>query len=71
MDAKKRKIIFAIVIVVVILAVMFFSQSKSAFVRQLNGPTEGTGSVLTIGDKLFVISKDNHVFIWQWNDLKI
>jgi WD40 repeat protein len=70
MSKKNRNIIIAIMCVVILLSA-FYTSSKSPLVRQLSGPIEGTDSVLTIGDKLFVISKNNQVFTWQWNDLKI
>jgi WD40 repeat protein len=50
---------------------MVFSSSKNNLVRQLRGPTEGTDGIVTIGDKLAAISKNNHVYIWQWNDLSV
>lgn len=49
---------------------MIFSSSKSYLVRQLQGPIEGTNSVLTFDSKLSVISNNNHLYIWQWDDLK-
>ena len=70
MSKKNRSIVVAIACVVILLSA-FYASSKSSLVRQLNGPTEGTDKVLTIGDKLFVVSKNNYIFTWQWNDLKI
>lgn len=71
MSKKSRNIVVAVVILVGFIFVMILSNSKSSLVRQLNGPIEGTDSVLTIGGKLFVVSKNNNIFTWQWNDLKI
>jgi WD40 repeat protein len=70
MSKKNRNIVVAVVCMVILLSA-FYASSKSALVRQLNGPIEGTDSVLTIGDKLFVISKNNHIFTWQWKDLSV
>ena len=70
MSKKNRNIVVAIVCVVIFLSALY-TRSKSSLVRQLNGPTEGTEDVLTVGDKLFAVSKDNHIFTWQWNDFEI
>jgi WD40 repeat protein len=50
---------------------MVYSSYKSPFVRQLQGPTEGTNSIFTVGDKLAAVSKNNHIYTWQWRDLSI
>jgi len=71
MSKKNRNIVVAVIILAGLLSIMIFSNSQSALVRQLNGPIEGTENVLTIGDKLFVISKDNQIFTWQWSDLSV
>ncbi|MFA6175748.1 MAG: hypothetical protein WC765_04115 [Phycisphaerae bacterium] len=71
MSKKNRNIVIAVIVIIVLVLLMLYANSNSALVRQLNGPTEGTDSVLTIGDKLFVVSKNNNIFTWQWNDLKI
>ena len=70
MNTKYRNaaIIF---ITALILLIMFFANRQSNFLRQLQGPTEGTGSIFTVGDRLSDVSKDNHIFTWQWGDLSI
>ncbi|MBU1259555.1 MAG: hypothetical protein KJ757_00485 [Planctomycetes bacterium] len=70
MSKKNRNLIIAIVIIIPIL-LMFYADSKSNFVRQLQGPTESTDRVVTVGDRLFVISKENNIYTWQWKDLSI
>ena len=70
MSKKNRNLIIAIVIIIPIL-LMFYADSKSNFVRQLQGPIEGTDRVVTVGDRLFVISKENNIYTWQWRDLSI
>lgn len=71
MSKKNRNTIIVAVVIIILVLLMFYANSNSDLVRRINGPTEGTDSVLTIGDKLQVISKENKVFTWQWNDLKI
>jgi WD40 repeat protein len=71
MDTKQRNTIVAIITIVLILTVMFFAQRQSHLVRQLQGPIEGTDSVVTVDNRLSVVSKNNHVYTWQWNDLSI
>jgi WD40 repeat protein len=71
MSKKSRNIVIAVIILAGLIFVMILSNSQSSLVRQLNGPAEGTENILTIGDKLHVVSKENKVFTWQWNDLKI
>jgi len=71
MDTKQRNTIVVIITIVLILTVMFFAQRQSHLVRQLQGPIEGTDSVVTVDNRLSVVSKNNHVYIWQWNDLSI
>jgi len=68
MSKKSRNIIVAIVCVVILLSA-FYVSSKSSLVRQLQGPIEGTENVFTLNDRLFVVSKGNHIYIWQWDDL--
>lgn len=70
-NRKNKNIIIIAAVVILLIFLMFYANSKSNFVRQLNGPTEGTDSVLTVGDKLFAVSKENHIFTWQWNDLSV
>jgi WD40 repeat protein len=50
---------------------MVYSNFKSNLLRQLQGPIEGTDSVMTVDNRLSVVSKNNHVYTWQWNDLSI
>jgi WD40 repeat protein len=68
MSKKNRNIVVAIVCVVILLSA-FYASSKSFLVRQLQGPIEGTDSVVTIDDRLSVVSKDNHIYTWQWKEL--
>jgi WD40 repeat protein len=56
---------------VIILLSAFYANSKSALVRQLQGPVSGTGSILTVDGRLSVISKENYIYTWQWNDLSV
>jgi WD40 repeat protein len=71
MSKKNRNIIIVVVVIIILVLLMHYANSNSDIVRQLSGPIEGTDGALTIGDKLFVVSKNNCVFTWQWNDLKI
>ncbi|MFA6174999.1 MAG: hypothetical protein WC765_00300 [Phycisphaerae bacterium] len=71
MSKKNRNIVIAVIILAGLLFIMILSNFRGDLVRQLNGPTEGTDNVLTIGDKLFVVSKNNNIFTWQWNDLSV
>jgi len=71
MDTKQRNTIVVIIAIVLILTVMFFAQRRGHFLRQLQGPIEGTDSVVTVDNRLSVVSKNNHVYTWQWNDLSI
>lgn len=64
-----RKIIIVLIILTIILFVMFFAHIRSNFVRQMQGPIEGTDKIFSIGDNLFIVSKNNNIFNWQWNDL--
>jgi len=69
--SKKNRNIIVFIIAAVIVFFMVFANSKSALVRQLQGPIEGTDSVLTVDNKLSVISKNNYVYTWQWKDLSV
>lgn len=71
MSKKHRNVVIAVVIVTVLILIMVFANFKSVLVRQLQGPTEGTGSILTVEGRLSVVSKDNHIYTWQWSDLSI
>jgi WD40 repeat protein len=70
MSKKNRNIIVAIVCVAILFSA-FYASSKSFLVRQLQGPIEGTDNVMTIDGKLSIISKNNHIYTWQWRDLSI
>jgi len=70
MNSKNKKILIIAIIVTIPVFLMLYANYRSNFVRQLQGPIEGTDSVLTVGNKLAVISKNNHIYIWQWDDLK-
>lgn len=67
---KNRKISIAVIIVIILIFVIFNANSKSNFIRQLQGPIEGTDSILTVNNHLSIISKNNHIYTWQWDDLK-
>jgi WD40 repeat protein len=67
----KRKIISGLIVVFVIFGIMFWSNFNTKSVRQLQGPHEGTDSVITVNDRLSVVSKNNHIYTWQWKDLAI
>ncbi len=69
MAKKKRNILIAFVIVFFLVFLVFFANSKSNLVRQLQGPMEGCDSILTMGNNLSVVSKNNHIYTWEWNNL--
>lgn len=69
MNKKQRNIIVAIVILLIIV-IMFLGQKQNMLLRSLQGPIEGTDKVLTVDNKLSIISKNNNVYSWQWNELK-
>ena len=69
MSGKKRNVIIAGTIITVIILIMLYANSKSSFERQLQGPIEGTDSVLSVGERLTVVSKNNYIYTWQWSDL--
>ncbi|MGA2915490.1 MAG: WD40 repeat domain-containing protein [Sedimentisphaerales bacterium] len=71
MNKMSRNIIVTVIIIIVLVLVMVYSNSKNLLVRQLQGPTEGADSILTVDDRLSAVSKNNHIFTWQWNDLSI
>ena len=71
MSNKNRNIIIAAALIIVFISLTVFSRLKNPLVRQLQGPTEGTNRILTVGDRLCVVSKENHIYTWQWNDLSI
>jgi WD40 repeat protein len=71
MSKKYRNVVIAVIVLACILSIIIFSNSKSNLVRWLQGPIEGTDSILTVDNKLSVISKNNHIYTWQWNDLSI
>jgi WD40 repeat protein len=71
MSKKNRNIIIIAIVCVIILLSAFYAKSKSDFVRQLQGPVGGTESVLTVDGRLSVISKEKHIYTWQWNDLAV
>ncbi len=69
---KKVKLNYIVIgVVIFLLAIMFIASRRSVFTRQLQGPTEGSGGIVTINDRLCDISKNNHIFFWQWKDLSI
>ena len=70
MSKKNRNIVVAIVCVVILLSA-FYANSKSLFVRQLQGPIEGTDKILSIDGRLSAVSKENHIYTWQWKDLAV
>jgi WD40 repeat protein len=69
MNAKKRYFYFSILLII-FLFLIFYHNSKNMLFRQLQGPIEGCDSVLTVSNNLYVISKNNHVYTWVWDDLK-
>jgi len=71
MSKKHRNVVIAVIILAGLLSIMVYSNSKSVLVRQLQGPIEGTDSVMTVDNRLSVVSKNNHIYTWQWNDLSI
>jgi WD40 repeat protein len=71
MSKKNRNIVVAVIILAGLLSIMIFSNSKSDFVRQLQGPIEGTDSVITVDGRLSIVSKENHIYTWQWKELTL
>lgn len=71
MSKKNRNIIIALVIAITVVFLMIFSNLKNPLVRRLQGPVEGTDCILTVDGKLSAVSKNNHLFTWQWNDLSV
>jgi WD40 repeat protein len=67
---KSKKLIIPAVIVVIFLVATFLSQSKTNLLYELRGPKAGVAGVFTSGDKLTVVSGENEVYGWDWNDLK-
>ena len=67
---KNKKVGIAVIIVIIFIILIFNANSKSNLIRQMQGPIEGTESVLTSGNNLIVISKNNHTFTWQWDNLR-
>jgi WD40 repeat protein len=69
MTKKKRNILIVSAVIFFFLFLMYFSTARSNLIRQLQGPIEGTDSVFAIGNNLSIISKNNHIYTWQWNNL--
>lgn len=69
MSKKQRNVIMVIIAVLLIPAVTFFTRNRNPLMRQLQGPVEGTDSVITVENRLSVVSKNNHLYTWQWNNL--
>lgn len=67
--SKKRKISIVIIITVFVLLI-FRANLKDNLVRQFQGPIEGTERIETVENRLSVISKNNHLYTWQWDNLK-
>ena len=65
----KRKIIFGLVVILVVLGAILWANFRTKFVRQLQGPIEGTSRVFTVADRLAIVSNNNTVYAWQWSDL--
>ena len=71
MSGKKRNIVIAVIIIVILVIIMILSNSKNLLLRQLQGPIEGTDKILSIDGRLSAVSKENHIYTWQWKDLSI
>jgi WD40 repeat protein len=71
MSKKHKNIVVVVAILVGIMSIMIFSSFRSSLVRQLQGPIEGTESIVAVNNKLSVISKDKHIYTWQWKDLAV
>jgi WD40 repeat protein len=71
MNKKSRNFIITAAIIIILVLSIIYTNSKNALVRQLQGPIEGTDGVVTVDDKVSVISKNNHIYTWQWKDLSI
>jgi len=54
---------------VAVVVITIVNNYRSPFFRQLNGPLSGTGELASFSDKLAVISRDNEIYVWKWNDL--
>ena len=68
---KMKKRIAVICLIVFLGIIVFWKGSQKDLIRQLQGPTEGTGNILTVGDRLIEVSKDNIVYTWQWSNLSV
>lgn len=67
---KNKKIIITILVMFSIVLIGFYFHFSNKLIRQLHGPLEGVDSIMTFDNNLYVISKDNHIFTWQWDNLK-
>ncbi|MCE5340996.1 MAG: WD40 repeat domain-containing protein [Planctomycetaceae bacterium] len=70
MTNKKRNILIVSIVICVLLFFVYFSNSKSNLIRQLQGPIEGTDNIFAIGNNLSIVSKNNHIYTWQWDNFK-
>lgn len=69
---SKIFLVFLIIMAFSLIAVfMFLAKIRSNLVRELRGPVEGTDTILTIDNKLAVVSKNNHIYTWQWHNLAV
>jgi len=71
MTKKSRNIVIALIAILTFTFLMVLSNLRSNLSRRLQGPIEGTDSIFTADDKLVAVSKNNHIYVWQWNDLSI
>jgi WD40 repeat protein len=69
MSKKNRNIIIVLIAVLAFAFLMVLSNLRSNLLRRLQGPIEGTDGILTVDGRLSVVSKGNHIYTWQWNDL--
>jgi WD40 repeat protein len=70
MTKKNRNISVGFGVILAFLFLTFFANFKSGLYRKLLGPIEGTDGILTFGSNLSVVSKNNNIYTWQWDNLK-
>jgi len=69
-DNKKKNptILFLLAFVAIVIS-MFIANYRSTRVQELNSPKSGVEKMSTFGEQLIVISRDNDIYVWDWNDL--
>jgi len=68
-NKKRSPIILLLPAFVVIVTIMFVANYRSRLVQELSGCKSAVKKVSTYGEQLIVISQENDVYTWNWNDL--